>query len=80
MPFSGLTHVRNRKQCVVIGQTTSGHQSLDTGVPQGSILRRVLFSLYIQTFADVIRKYSTNFHHYTDDLQLMLAFALNSTS
>ena len=66
------------KQRVVIGQTTSRHHSLATGGPQGTILGTVLFSLYIQPVAKVMRKYGVNFHYYADDLQLMLAFVLNS--
>ena len=48
--------------------------------PSGPSVGPVLFSLYIQPVAKVVRKYSVNFHYYADDLQLMLAFALNSTA
>ena len=61
--------IQNRKYRVVIGQATSGHYGLDTGVPQGYILGPVQFSLYVQPIAE----YDVNFHYYIDDLQLMFA-------
>ncbi|MEG7522735.1 MAG: reverse transcriptase domain-containing protein, partial [Chromatiales bacterium] len=74
------SYLQDRKQRVVIGQTTSEHHTCNTGVPQVSVLGPALFSLYVQPVGDVIRRHGVKFHHYADNLQLMHTFALNSTS
>ena len=62
----------------MIGQATSGFHN--TREPQRSILGPVLFSQEVQPVGEVIRRHRVNFRHYADDIQLMLAFALNSTA
>ena len=74
------SYLHNRKQRVVIGQDTSDQHGLNTGVPQGSVLGPVTFSLYVQPIGNIIRKHGLQFHHYADDLQLIIFFDLNPES
>ena len=51
------SYLRDRKQSVIIGQASSSETTLITGVPQGSVLRPLLFSLYVQPIGDIIHNH-----------------------
>ena len=62
--------VQNRQQCVIVDGVRSPPAPLVYGVPQGSVLGPVLFSLYSQPLSDVIVTHSCNYHKYADDTKL----------
>ena len=64
------SYLTDRCQCVCLNDEYSPRFVLYTGVPQGSVLGPLLFSLYIQQIGDIIRKHGLTFHHYADDLQI----------
>jgi hypothetical protein len=64
------SYLSNRSQQVVIGDAASASTPLETGVPQGSVLGPLLFSLYTLPLRRIIEKHSLMRHHYADDVQL----------
>jgi hypothetical protein len=68
------SYLASRKQCVLIDGAKSASKHLICGVPQGSVLGPVLFSIYIRPLADIIQQHSINYKFYADDVQLYLSF------
>ena len=66
--FSSYLNKRNYK--VKINNTTSNSTELNYGVPQGSILGPIIFSLYIKPIEKIAHSHNINIHFYADDIQL----------
>lgn len=62
------SYLSDRRQCVRSDGVTSDWRSICRGVPQGSVLGPLLFSLYINDVTEVLN--NTKHHMYADDLQV----------
>lgn len=66
------SYLNGRTQCVVLNSEKSGYSPVKCGVPQGSILGPLLFTLYTFEFYKSISFCTT--HFYADDTQMYYSF------
>ena len=69
------SYLLNRLQRIVINNHTSPSTPIATGVPQGSVLGPLLFSLYTSPLSQIFSDSSVSFHLYADDTQLYISFS-----
>jgi hypothetical protein len=68
------SYVIGRTQSVnVLGATSEKHH-LQQGVPQGSVLGPVLFTVYMLPLGEIVKRYRLTGYYYADDGQLYLTF------
>ena len=68
------SYLSDRVQSVSISNVYSDNTKLTCGVPQGSVLGPLLFSLYVSPLSDVANRHNMLHHFYADDSQLYVSF------
>ena len=74
------SYLEGRSQQVSINGTLSRRFELSCGVPQGSCLGPLLFTIYFSKLFDILKFHLPTPHGYADDTQLYLSFSPNDSS
>ena len=69
-----VSYLSDRMQFVKVKDTSSHSSHLTRGVPQGSVLRPILYSSYTFPLGDIARHHNMTFHFYADDSQFYISF------
>lgn len=72
------SYLSDRTQFVKVNDGISDVQNLVYGVPQGSVLGPMLYSLYTAPLGDIARSHGLSYHFYADDSELYLSFKTSS--
>ena len=73
------SYLLNRTQSVSIQSHSTPPSSIFTGIPQGSVLGPLLFSLYTSPVSQIFTRASISYHLYADDTQIYISFSPNQS-
>jgi hypothetical protein len=69
------SYLRGRTQSVSVESVCSEPTPLRYGVPQGSVLGPLLYTIYTLPLGDILREAGISYHLYADDTQIYMSFS-----
>jgi hypothetical protein len=72
-----VSYLTGRTQSVIIHSTQSTSIPISSGVPQGSVLGPLLFSIYMNGIDEIFKRHSIEYLLYADDIQLWTSCAVS---
>ena len=73
------SYLSERTHSVRVGSNETSPSLVSTGVPQGSVLGPLLFTLYTTPLSYLLRDADVSYHMYADDTQLYLSFSASDS-
>jgi hypothetical protein len=70
------SYLEDRHQCVLVDSVQSTNENMKWGVPQGSVLGPILFTLFTSELGELIRRHGFECHFYADDTQIYGSFSV----
>ena len=67
------SYLSDRRQYIAIQNNKSSMVSVTKGVPQGSVLGPLLFTIYMLPLGQIIRLHGLSFHCYAEDTQIYVS-------
>ena len=74
------SYLEERSYFVTIGIYEYNRMAMTCGVPQGSVLGPLLFSLYMLPLGQVLQNSNVDYHSYADDTQIYIALSSDDYS
>ena len=75
-----LSYLTGRHQTIKIANCFSAALPTSCGVPQGSVLGLLLFTLYTTPLSSVIQNHNLDHHLYADDTHIYISLATSDTN
>ena len=66
------SYLSDRTQIIRIGSSSSSVYAIDSGVPQGSVLGPILFSVYVSPIGSIASQHNLLHQQYADDAQFFI--------